>query len=149
MIKMVGLSKKMKERIERLEQMSREGKDMVEIMNILTSEGWHKDMMYRTIASWKKGVVVVHSKPILRKGKSVILGEDSKCYFCFKESVMKHHISYTPEKLIHLCEKCHSKLHNVIKEYHNKEIEYSSNIKNVQKSINRIKDEIELIKIFE
>lgn len=40
-----------------------------------------------------------------------------KCYFCEKDKVIEHHISYAPEIVVYLCKKCHGKLHILIKKY--------------------------------
>lgn len=44
---------------------------------------------------------------------------DGNCYFCKDKKVIQHHISYAPEIIVLLCRNCHSKLHLLIKEYHN------------------------------
>jgi len=54
------------------------------------------------------------------------LQKQKKCYFCGEPKIVKHHISYTPEKIIYLCRSCHSKLHFVIDKYHQEIVKQDS-----------------------
>lgn len=54
----------------------------------------------------------------MEEGKEVIVRDESlpfkKCKICFSDkSVVTHHLTYEPENLILLCQKCHLSIHSI------------------------------------
>lgn len=123
---MVGFSKKMTERFQKIEQLQKEGKTKNEIVKYFFNKGMKKDKIYRTIASYEVGAVVVHSKPKLYGGRPIMREEEKNkqklssgtCIFCKKEKTIEHHVSYNPEITVNICVSCHSILHRIIEKYH-------------------------------
>lgn len=142
----MGLSSKMKDRLKEIENLSKNGNTEEQIKTILFSKGWHKDKVYRTIATFKAGCVVIHSKPKCISLEKKYLNDSKCCFFCDKEKTIQHHISYVPEKLIFICESCHFKLHNLIKEYHKQTIEKDNILKFVVNGINDLNKRVNLLK---
>lgn len=51
-------------------------------------------------------------------------GNENSCYLCnVKGKSEKHHISYSPERIIFLCSSCHKKIHYIFKEHQKREKE--------------------------
>jgi hypothetical protein len=66
----------------------------------------------------------------------------SNCFVCGKESkIVKHHITYNPEKIILVCESCHdlihrTELHNELKPVKGESKEFYKNQRSKFKQIN-------------
>jgi hypothetical protein len=66
-----------------------------------------------------------------------------RCFFYDTEECEEHHISYTPEVIVHLSERAHQKIHVLLREYHSQIVakdviiaELQTHIKEIQKVVN-------------
>ena len=60
---------------------------------------------------------------IITNNGKIFLNE-TNCYFCkCLSEIVQHHISYNPEKIIYLCSSCHNKIHIIMKEQHELELQ--------------------------
>jgi hypothetical protein len=125
---MTGISKKTKEKFELIRKLLTEGKKESEIVELLSN-------IYKVIPRTQYRIIKSYytQMPTTQKTIKAIggLNNISKkiicngyCYFCLKNNnLIEHHLSYNPEVLISLCQQCHSKLHFLIKDYHNNNLE--------------------------
>lgn len=142
---MVGFTRKMTERIKEIEILVKEGKKMPEIRDYYLKNGWLDDKFYRTWASYKRGVVVQHTKPIQKFKVKTYLNEENECYFCENRKTIKHHFSYNPERIVYICLKCHSKIHVIQEAYHNGNLQKDIKIKTLERTLKIITDEIKSV----
>lgn len=64
----------------------------------------------------------------------------TECYFCLnKENLVGHHISYNPEHIITLCRSCHNKIHFVLRQQHETELQRSEAFVRYEAKIKQIK----------
>jgi ribosomal protein L37AE/L43A len=123
-----GFNKQTKVWLKEIEDFIARGFDKRWIRDYYYKRGWDSNRFYRVWKSFETGLVVKYLKPDRNTNKKRI-DKPKVCYWCKDKKVKQHHISYSPEIIIWLCSHCHSRLHYVIKMYHQQIINKDTTIK--------------------